>query len=221
MIRRRVNSNDGGFNLAEMLVVVVLMSIVMGSIATVVVTSLHKQNDLANRGTVLAQMRNALAQVDRDIRSANPLCYATGTRVVMLQTYDVGLITDYSVSGTKLVYKEFRTATADTTTTPNSNPGCIYTNPITGATTTYYEVTPVASRTVVYDLTAGSAPFTVPSAPTLNSCPAGSAPAATSTAAAKQISALTVKLSVKSAKQHTPVFASDCGIRLRNYVPTS
>jgi hypothetical protein len=127
-----------------------------------------------------------------------------------------------------LIYNEYRTDTAgSTTTSANSNPSCVYTDSETGVTTTYYEATPAVTRTVVYNLVAGSEPFKSPVASasyatSIATCPTtGTIPAATSTVAASTISLLTVKLSVKPAKQHTPVSASDCGIRLRNYLPTS
>jgi hypothetical protein len=183
------------------------------------------QTSLGDRSNVLAATRTTLEQVDRDIRSANPLCFASGQEIAMFEDSPTARIVDYSVittnGVTKLIYRQY-----GLTSTPNSGPSCVVTDNFSTAAkpTTYYELTttPPVTRTALTNLTgATSSVFTTPSTATFNTCAAGgSAPSDTTTLTAGAIKVLTVNVSVKPPTLSSAVTTSDCGTYLRNlYVP--
>jgi hypothetical protein len=182
----------------------------------VVIATLRHQNTLAKRNSILAATRASLERVDRDIRSANPLCFATDAHIAMWEDFPNGYIADYSISGTSLVYTQYTP-----TTHPNANPSCVINNG-DGSVTTYYEGTASTPKKILTDLTTLT-PFSQPSVTTFDTCPTGgTAPNATTTSQASTISVLTVAVTVRPANfHHQPVSVSDCGTRLRNYLPTS
>jgi type II secretory pathway pseudopilin PulG len=222
---------DGGYTLVEMLVTIVMLTLITGSITAVVITSLKHQTSLSDQSSALASVRNSLEQVDRDIRSADPLCYATGNEIAMLKTYPTpSSIVDYSVATVKgvtdLVYHQYGAST-----TPAAGPVCAVTTTPPGSstpiTTDYYESgSPVPSATgriVIGDLTGTtSSIFTAPaSLTTFDNCVSGgTAPADTLAGAAAAIQVLTLTVSVQPATLHKPVTATDCGTYIRNYGTT-
>ncbi|HWA67394.1 MAG TPA: hypothetical protein VG899_13620 [Mycobacteriales bacterium] len=219
---------DGGYTLVEMLVTIIMLTLITGSITAVVITSLKHQNSLQVRGSVLASVRSSLEDIDRDIRSANPLCYATGTEITMLESKETSpvqtpVIVDYKVQGTKLVYTQYNVVS---TVVPPATAPANYTCSVAKTTgtltsTTYYtELTPIRSqRTVISNLTGSTSTiFALPGAPTFNTCPAPvNVPNALTQAAAMAIQELTVSVSVQPSTLSSPVSASDCGTYLRNY----
>jgi type II secretory pathway pseudopilin PulG len=224
----RVNAirDDRGYSLVEMLVTIIMFTLVAGSITAVVVTTLKHQNSLSARGSVLAATRNSLENVDRDIRSANPLCYVTGTEVVAFETKPVSgsafSIVDYTVDTVKkrLVYTRYAV-----TQTQNANPSCAVTtiNGTGSTTTTWYEATPATtSRTVLSSLVGNLSTFTVPQTATFDTCATGgSTPNATTAAQAAAVTDLTVTVSLQPTSISSPVTTSDCGTYIRNFAVPS
>jgi prepilin-type N-terminal cleavage/methylation domain-containing protein len=212
--------NTSGYSLVEMLVTIVLFSLVTGSITAVVIATLQHQRSLSQRGSVLASTRNALEQVDRDIRSANPLCAASRTQLTMFESAPTPKIVTYQVSGTDLIYREY------TPVVTSGSPVCTVST-IHGATTTttLYTIaagSPLSHRYVLRNLVSPTQVFSLPPASTnFATCPTNGADPSSQTVS--QISALTVSVSVKTAALKTPVAVSDCGTYLRNYniVPTT
>ncbi|HWC33807.1 MAG TPA: prepilin-type N-terminal cleavage/methylation domain-containing protein [Mycobacteriales bacterium] len=210
----RTHRRDAGFSLVEMLVTIVMTTIVAGSITTVVIATLKHQKSLQVRGSVLAQARNTLEQVDRDIRSANPLCYATGTTVEMLEAdANPSSIVVYTVnSSNQLIYIKFQGLTSCPATLPNVNPAV----PPSGTTRTIHRI--VASNLV----NTGSAPvFTQPTAAAYDNCQGGTAPNATTQAAAQALPTLRVSIQVQPTPLKNAVPATDCGADIRNYGATA
>jgi prepilin-type N-terminal cleavage/methylation domain-containing protein len=233
---------DSGYTLVEMLVTVVVFTLVMGSITGVIITSLKHQNSLQDRDKALANVRNAIENVDRDIRSANPLCYGTGTEVSMLETdpsagvSNATVIVDYKViNGTSLQYTRYATngtSASTTLTTPAATPiSCTWTQPngTTVSTSTLYAGTQLVRRTVISNLvgTAASPVFLQATAPTTttagyDSCPATGTTGGGTTlnypAVATAVQAITVNVAAQPSTLSHPVLASDCGTYLNNYV---
>jgi type II secretory pathway component PulJ len=224
---------DGGYSLVEMLVTIIMFTLIAGSITTVVITSLKHQQSLADRGSALATLRNSLEQVDRDIRSADPLCYATGTEIAMLEQPQNGgsgvAIVDYSVQPDPnnstikdLVYTRYSNWS---NTTPSGAVECITSVTLAGSATPtitdYWEAgPPTTTRTVIYGLTGNtSSIFTAPANPaTFQNCITGGA-APTSTmpvSGGVKIPILAMTVSQQPASLHEPVTATDCGTFLRN-----
>ena len=195
---------DRGYSLVEMLVTIIMFTLIVGSITTVVITSMKHQNSLAARGTVLAQVRAALEEVDRDIRSANPLCAVSGTEVVLEETEPTTTIVDYKVVGTKLMYTKYSAVPSGTLICGNAAIGSV-----------------ITSRTVLSNLVVGSTPvFTSPSAATFSTCPGGTTPAPLPTTVPTNIPSLTVSLSSQPANVTKPVSSTDCGTDLRKFTVT-
>lgn len=244
MIRRdRLHREaDIGYTLVEMLVTIVVFTLILGSITGVIVTAMRHQSALRDRDATLASIRNSIENVDRDIRSANPLCYGTSTEITMLETNAATgfAIADYQLinNGTQLRYTEY---SASTSSSPNllvppttaASITCSYTL-VSGTTPTtqiYYGNSQIVQRVVIRDLVnTGSSPVflqaTAPSATTVgyDSCPgtgstgAGTPLSATTAAAAGAVSAITVNVSDKPSTLSQPVSASDCGTYLPNSV---
>jgi type II secretory pathway pseudopilin PulG len=212
---------DAGYSLVEMLVTIIMFTLVAGSITTVVITTMKHQNSLAERGSVLAATRNSLEQVERDIRSANPLCAASSTSITMLENdpnTSVTSIVNYQVSGTNLVYSKYNTVSVvgpSATCTVQTYDSDGNPNP-----PDYYNATsPVVSgKKILSNMVASStAVFSIPSPPTgktFNDCAAGG----TTPGAVTGISVLAVNVSVQPQTLSSPVAFSDCGTYLRNYV---
>lgn len=70
-MRRHTECGDGGWSLAELLVVIVLFGIIGSIVAVAAKTALGHQNKLQDRTDTLAQMRTAMQRVERDIRSSD------------------------------------------------------------------------------------------------------------------------------------------------------
>lgn len=220
----RQRRDDAGYSLAEMLVVIIMLTLVTGSITAVVITTLKRQNTLATRGSVLASIRNSLEQVDRDIRSANPLCYVSPTEVVAYEADDhPPQIVDYTFDSQQQTLTETRYS-ADVNGTLNPSIICAVPQ-VTGTgtiTTDYHELGVKASRTVLSDVIAGSfGSYTSDelSATTLADCTATGADTSTTyatTAAAASVGAMTVTVTVHPAHLNTPLTTSDCGTYVRN-----
>jgi type II secretory pathway pseudopilin PulG len=231
VITERRNSDESGYSLVEMLVTIIMFTLIVGSITTVVITTMKHQTSLSDRGSALASLRNSLEQVDRDIRSADPLCYASGSEIAMFEqtgnTSTEGII-DYSVQpdpkhpGVKdLVYRRYVTAVG----LPPSSIVCTTSVTMPGATsptvTNYYEPPmPSVTRTVIYGLTGNTSliftalQINTTTPPTFSNCITnGVSPAGLSVST---IAALIVNVSQQPASLHTPVTATDCGTFLRN-----
>jgi type II secretory pathway pseudopilin PulG len=221
MLRRNFRTDDG-LSLVEMLVTIIMFTLIVGSITTVVITSLKHQRSLSDRGSALAAARNSLEQVDRDIRSANPLCSATGTDIKMFEDDPTShpSIVDYTVSGTSLLYTQYSvvpvvgpSATCTVTTSSSGTLSTAYYNTSTAL---------VSGRTVLTNLVSPTRVFSLmPSGTVFDTCPTtGADPTGT---AVGTIPALIVSVSVKPPTLNSPVAVSDCGTYLRNYniVPTT
>lgn len=219
---RRFRGADSGYSLAEMMVVILMFTLVAGSITAVVITTLKHQNSLADRASVLARTRNSLEQVDRDIRSANPLCYATGSEFVAWESAPVGAIVDYKFDTTRhtLTYTRY-TPTVTQNGALNPTISCpIATTTGTGTTTTTeYESAISVSRSILTNVTSGS--FTAyvaqATAPTFYSCAGTGATTPNYPAATAMPTAMIVNVSVQPASLSKPVSTSDCGTYIRNY----
>jgi Tfp pilus assembly protein PilW len=212
---------DVGYSLVEMLVTLIVFTLIVGSITTVVITALKHQTSLADRGTVLASTRNSLEQLDRDIRSANPLCSAnTGEVIAYEEAGDY--IADYKVIGTsapfKLMYYKYAVV-------PGSAGSSLCTSSTTVGTLTTYTYRnaaggPSTTRIVLNNLQSNQI-FSIPAPPTgttFNDCPTGGGDPAAVAGGVANISTLAVNVSVQPPTLSSPVAVSDCGTYLRNYV---
>jgi hypothetical protein len=215
-----------------MIVTIIVFTLVTGSITTVVIASLKHQNSLADRGSALAAARNALEQVDRDIRSANPLCVASASEVVMLETPQTPLgtpasIVDYKIVGNQLWYYQYST----NPTAPPPQPGVtpvmcnqpVFVGGVGGTVPVYESAVPTASRVILNNVVNTSAAvFTLPPTnTTFDNCPTGGV-APTSATPVNKITALTATISLEPPTLKSPVTATDCGTYLRNSaVPTT
>jgi type II secretory pathway pseudopilin PulG len=223
------HTSQAGYSLVEMLVTIIMFTLIVGSITTVVITTMKHQTSLSDRGTALASLRNSLEQVDRDIRSANPLCYATGSEVAMYEQSggNEGIV-DYSVQPDKhnpsVMDLEYRHYVAVQSPASGTIVCALSTTPpgVAVATVTdYYEIQPpTATRTVIYGLTGSTSTiFTAlqtgsPSLATFSNCITnGVSPTGLT---ASTIAVLTATASVQPASLHTPVTATDCGTFIRN-----
>jgi prepilin-type N-terminal cleavage/methylation domain-containing protein len=188
---------DRGYSLAEMLVTVIVFAIVTGAITTVVISSLGHQRELSDRGEALAQMRTTLERIDRDVRSANPLCAASYTRLQLEEDAPApGRIIEYSVSGNRLIATEYGLAGATGSCTPTA-----------GAT---------RGPTVLQgNLVNTSRVFSLPSAD-YYLCDADPNPTDPASVPIGQITSLAIHLSVQPSSLDEPVSLSDCGTQLRN-----
>jgi hypothetical protein len=210
-----------------MLVTIIMFTLVAGSITAVVITSLKHQTSLADRGSALAAARNALEQVDRDIRSANPLCLATSSEVAVLETPQTSPVTpayivDYQIAGNKLWFYQYATSQVPPPGVPSP---LVCNEPVTVGTTTgttpVYEQNSYTAKRVVLNNVVSNTLFTIPPSTTvISNCPTGgTAPTTTPVAS---IAELTATLSVQPPTLSKPVTASDCGTYLRNSaVPTT
>ena len=233
----RREARDRGFTLTEMLVTIMVFSLVTGSITAVVVTTMKHQNSLSDRASAIASVRNAIEQVDRSVRSANPLCYATGTEITMLETNpksgvsNATIIVDYTLSGSSLIYTQYSTTQVAAQALNPQKPAALSCSlstlsALTNPSVPIYEYQQLTTRTILRNIvtTGTSAVFLDASATTnFDECPqvgstTGTAPNATTAAAAQQISTLAVNLSVKPKSLSKAVRISDCGTYLYNYV---
>ena len=223
-------ADDRGYTLVEMLVTVIMFTLIVGSITTVVITGLKHQKSLQDRGSALASVRTAIEQVDRDIRSANPLCYGTGTELTMLETDPAGgiltanIIVDYKLNpdGTALQYTRYQSnGSAGSNSLPGISCAWRQVNGTTSSTSTLYAGTQITTRTVIGNLvgTSSSPPFLL-SGTTYDICPANGTTGAGSTlnypAVPTTVPAITVNLAAQPATLTHPVSASDCGTYLPN-----
>ncbi|MBV9487285.1 MAG: type II secretion system protein [Frankiaceae bacterium] len=115
-------AGDGGFSLTELTVVITLMAVVGGVVATAATTGLKKQTQVQDRTDTLAQERTALQRIGRDIRSAATVQYALDNELILEEvqtstswTVDYKLVAD----GSKYDLTAVRTdkATGNSTTT--------------------------------------------------------------------------------------------------------
>ena len=232
---KRRGLDDAGYSLVEMLVTIIMFTMITGSITAVVITAMKHQTSLADRGSALATLRNSLEQVDRDIRSADPLCYATGTEVAMLEQpqnggsfvaiIDVSVLPDPNDSTLKdLIYRRYLWSN----TTPSGNVECItsVTQPgdLTPTVTDYWESgQPTVTRTVIRGLTGNtSSIFTAlktgdAGLATFSNClTGGSVPTALTSSDASSIKVLIMTASQQPVSLGSPVTATDCGTFIRN-----
>lgn len=70
---RLAGERDGGFTLTELLVSMTIFSTCMAIALTAVMIALEKSNDVQQSGDAASQLRLALSQIDRQVRSGNVL----------------------------------------------------------------------------------------------------------------------------------------------------
>lgn len=85
-------SNDNGFSLIELMVVVLLVGVLGGITTTVVVNGFHRQATLEGRAVAIEHTRTALQRVLRDLREADPLLALTSTSAAMEITTSSGQV---------------------------------------------------------------------------------------------------------------------------------
>jgi prepilin-type N-terminal cleavage/methylation domain-containing protein len=189
----RARRSDAGFTLTELLVTIVLFAIVGGAITMAATSGLRHQREVQDRGDALAQARTALQRIDRDIRSAAPLAYASRTAIATNQT---GSATTnqvcYWVQATSSTTAELRTRT---TPYPSSTP-CL------AATTS----STVLLRNLV---NTDTSPVFTPDPSCADSSSSGGYDASC-------VTTITVQISVQPSSLSQPVTVSDNGTELRN-----
>lgn len=72
-MRNRVRSRDDGMSLIEVLVSMVVFSMAIGIAFTAVIIVMQKSGDAQKSAAAIAELRLALAQIDRQVRSGNVL----------------------------------------------------------------------------------------------------------------------------------------------------
>lgn len=78
---RRVSREEAGYSLIEMLVSMVVFGVAIAMVYTGVIVVSGKTRDVENSAEAASQLRQALAQIDRQVRSGNVL-YAPGNEAV-------------------------------------------------------------------------------------------------------------------------------------------
>jgi len=101
---RRPSSDDAGYTLVEMLVVVIILGVVSAVVGAAIISSLRVQQVTESNVTSMAAARTAVERMSRDIRTANPLRTAQANLI----SFDMYFGTrcerrTYSVVGTSVV----------------------------------------------------------------------------------------------------------------------
>ena len=79
-------ASDGGFTMIELLVAMTMAIVVTGAAVALMVTALHKQQDVTSRADRIGQARNAIEKLTVDLRQGSEVTVA-GPKAVTLETY--------------------------------------------------------------------------------------------------------------------------------------
>lgn len=146
--RRRLATDDGGFTLVELMVVIVLLGIVGGFLTSSVVTGLRTSRTAQERVYTLAELERTAQNMSREIRAADPVL-GTPTddtlRVTILRGGGKRIIT-YDATGGQL-----RQTVAEYASVADATPTS------TSTTTLIADLDPAANPVFTYSKADGSA----------------------------------------------------------------
>jgi prepilin-type N-terminal cleavage/methylation domain-containing protein len=124
-MRRRRASDERGYTLIEMMVVVLLVGVLATIVSTGLITGLQTSRHADDRAFATAQVDPVLDEITRDIRVADPLWSASPTQLIMDNYLSTGVCEriGWQLSGTAL-QREVTTYAAPNGATSDSSNGC-------------------------------------------------------------------------------------------------
>lgn len=208
---RRRRGDDRGFTLTELLVVIMLFGVIGSIVTTAATTGLRHQTQLQDRSTALSEARVAVQRVDRDIRSASQVDYATASKLVMQESTYTGS----TATGSEWVCYYTTTVGSDTELIQQFDPtsdSCPSTSPTLSKVLVHHVVNAAATPVFAYSPIAGFT-ATASSVDSSSCAISGSSPASY---APSCIGTITVHLLVQPSTISTPVSMNDNGTEVRN-----